>query len=165
MLIVSVLLNLLGFALAKQATVPAILFSYKLYVKLWFIMIIDVWLTTNWFGSSPGIIGYREEIDAVESLSLERFSVISKELLGQCNSDAYVFINQPGLRKQDFSTYKKEFISLQRYIYSASTALDFESVQLPSNDTFNQLINYVNGECKIDKFISVEGNKTNGFEE
>lgn len=101
----------------------------------------------------------------MESLSLDRFSVISKELLGQCNSDAYVFINQPGLRKQDFSTYKKEFISLQRYIYSASTALDFESVQLPSNDTFNELINYVNGECKIDKFISVEGNKTNGFEE
>lgn len=114
--------------------------------------------------SSPGIIKYREELSAADIVPLGKFSSIAKDLVNQCNSNAYVFVNQPGLRKQDFTIYKKEFISLQTYIFSSSTALDLGRIEVPSNDTFGELIDYTSEKCNIDKFISLDGNNTDSFE-
>lgn len=100
----------------------------------------------------------------LDSLELEKFRSISKQLLSQCNSDAYVFINLPGITANDFSDYKEEFISLQRYIYSASTALSFERIESPSNDTYDELMDFASERCKIEKFLTVDGNDTSSFE-
>lgn len=102
--------------------------------------------------------------DVTKRLSLESFSEISKDLLGKCNSDAYVFINQPGLQRSDFSRYKKEFMSLQRYIYSASTAINFETIDVPTNETFDGLISFVQNTCNAREIVSVRGNDADSFE-
>ncbi|QLL33157.1 hypothetical protein HG536_0E00670 [Torulaspora globosa] len=114
--------------------------------------------------SSPGIVHYGEEDTTDVSLSLERFSAISRQLLAYCNSDAYVFINLPGITIDDFSEYKKEFTSLQRYIHSASTAVSFDRVDTPSNATFSELIEYVSDQCRIDRFLVIEGDAADGYE-
>lgn len=95
---------------------------------------------------------------------MHRFTEISKELLGKCNSDAYIFVNQPGISKLDFLDHKREFNSLQRYIHSSSTALKFEKVEVPQNETFDTLIEYVKDRCKIDKVIKLRGNSSENFD-
>lgn len=114
--------------------------------------------------SSPGMIHYGQEDTSQASLSLDKFSTISKQLLDNCNSDAYVFINLPGITVHDFSKYKEELLSLQRYIYSASTALSFDRVATPSNATFNELIEHVSVQCKIDKFLQIYGEDIDDYQ-
>lgn len=87
-----------------------------------------------------------------------------KEHINHCTSKAYVFVNQPGIRKLDFFYYKKNFIFLQRYIFESSSAIKFEKVDLLPSDTFDDLITYVQDTCHIDEIIKIRGNETDDFE-
>ncbi|CCD23832.1 Big1p NDAI_0C01710 [Naumovozyma dairenensis CBS 421] len=129
--------------LQNQTNVPAILFSYK---------------------RSPGISDHQKNYDLALNLPVSDFMNTSEELLDHCNSNAYVFINQPGLRKLDFLDFKKHFIFLQKYIYQSSNALKFEKVDILPNDTFHKLMEHVKDKCDIKKTIKIKGNVTEDFE-
>lgn len=53
---------------------------------------------------------------------------------------------------------------MQRYIHSSSTAIKFERVEVPLNETFDTLIEYVKDRCRIDKVIELRGNHSENFD-
>lgn len=96
-----------------------------------------------------------------------KFEQVTKELLGNCNSDAYIFVNQPGLSKLDFKMYADSWKSLSRYINGSSSVLKFEKVELPrteTNDLFDRLMEYTTKKCRIEDKIIITGNDTDSFQ-
>lgn len=98
------------------------------------------------------------------TLSIEDFISISKEMISLCNSKAYVFINQPGLSKLDFTHHKSAMTALYNYAFSSSTAVKFEKIDIRGDDVFEQLIQYTIEKCHIDDRINVQGNITDSFQ-
>ncbi|CCF58141.1 hypothetical protein KAFR_0D04940 [Kazachstania africana CBS 2517] len=129
--------------LVKQKDVPAILFSHKL---------------------SPGMLKYQENYESAMSLPSKSFDIIAEELLRKCNSDAIIFVNQPGLCKLDFEEFEDEFKFLRKYIKVSSTSLKFEKVSGLHQNTFQNLIDITSKECNIDRFMTLRGNNTDDFE-
>lgn len=97
-------------------------------------------------------------------LPAEEIENIAKEMISYCNSEAYVFINQPGLTPNDFEFYRSEMKSFYNYVFSSSTAIAFEKVSLPSHDIFESLINYAINTCRLDERIDISGNNTDSYE-
>lgn len=97
-------------------------------------------------------------------LPLNTFFEAARELVDGCKSNAYVLINQPGLRKDDLIEYDLEFTSLEKYISFSSTAVAFEQVEALPDDTFEQLAEYIQERCRIDKVLNVQGVDLDTFE-
>lgn len=87
-----------------------------------------------------------------------------RELTEDCQFNALIFINQPGLRKDDLIEYEEEFINLEKCLKGSSTAVAFEQVELMPYDTFSQLTEYVQELCRIDKILYVEGDNLESFQ-
>lgn len=128
--------------LVAQQNVPAILFSHRV---------------------SPGLLRYQKNYEPRATVQVESFKLIAKELLDFCNSDAYIFINVPGLRKLDFVDYADELPFLQRYVNSSSTKLKFEQVKSLPSDTYTELISYTKEKCQFEGHIRLSGNNSDDF--
>lgn len=87
-----------------------------------------------------------------------------REFTEDCQFNALIFINQPGLRKDDLIEYEEEFINLEKYLKGSSTAVAFEQVELMPYDTFSQLTEYAQELCRIDKILYVEGDNLESFQ-
>lgn len=98
------------------------------------------------------------------NLSLQNFKEIVEELLGKCNSNAFILVNQPGIRAHDFTAYKKDLINLQLYMHASSTAVKFEQVDILPVDMFDELIDNVKEKCNVDEVLEVDGNNTDSFQ-
>ena len=85
-------------------------------------------------------------------------------VLDNCNSDAYIFVNQPGLMRTDFFYYSEQFVSLKNYVKYSSSAYKFEIVDSLTQDTFDKFFAQLQENCKIDNIIRIEGNKTEDYE-
>lgn len=132
--------QLAGFAHAKSAnTVPVVMYSHRI---------------------SYGLSRFQKNYKYNQQVPGESFLTVVKELIGHCNSDAYIFINLPGLLEYDLVQYREEFKYLEQYIHSSSTSVAFEKLQ-PIDDTFwNQLIDFSKEHCSIEKTVILQGNNT-----
>lgn len=128
--------------LVAQQNVPVILFSHRL---------------------SPGLLRYQENYEPRSTIPVDSFNIIAKELLDFCNSDAYIFINVPGLRKLDFIQYGDEMPFFQRYLNTSSTKLKFEQVKSLPSETYTDLISYTKNKCQFEGHIHLSGNNSDDF--
>lgn len=87
-----------------------------------------------------------------------------RELIESCESNAYIFINQPGLRKNDLVEFEEEFVNLENYLSRSSTSVGFEQVELLPDDTFDQLTEFMQEHCRIDHVLYVEGDNLDSFQ-
>ncbi|KAK5782206.1 hypothetical protein RI543_000135 [Arxiozyma heterogenica] len=123
-------------------TVPAIMYSYSL---------------------APGLIKYQKNYNYKQTVPIESFKIISEELLGNCNSDAYIFINIPGLNELDFVKYRDGFRFLESSFELSSTGLKFEKVKIDQS-TFDYLIAFTKQKCQVSKILRLIGNDTTQYE-
>ncbi|GAV51717.1 hypothetical protein ZYGR_0AF01880 [Zygosaccharomyces rouxii] len=107
---------------------------------------------------------YLGEFDSSSEKSLSTLFQAVRELIEDCQPGAFIFINQPGLRKDDLIEYEEEFVNLEKYLRGSSTAVAFEQVELMPQDTFSQLTEYVQELCRIDKLLYVEGENIESFQ-
>ena len=128
--------------LVAQKSVPAILFSHKV---------------------SSGLLKYQKNYDPESIVPVDAFKTISQELLDRCNSDAYIFINVPGLRKLDLVEYGKDMKFLQRHVNSSSTKLKFEQVKSLPETFMTDLIDYTKNKCQFEGHIKLSGNNSDDF--
>ncbi|KAG0661377.1 Protein big1 [Maudiozyma exigua] len=128
--------------LVAQKSVPAILFSHKV---------------------SSGLLKYQTNYDPESIVPVESFKTIAQELIDHCNSDAYIFINVPGLRKLDLVEYGNDMKFLQRYINSSSTKLKFEQVKSLPETFITDLIEYIKDKCQFEGHIKLRGNNSDDF--
>lgn len=128
--------------LVSQRSIPALLFSRKL---------------------SPGLLKYQLNYEPDSVVPVESFKIIAKDLIDQCNSNAYIFVNVPGLRKLDFIKYENEFVFLKRYLNQSSTKLKFEQVKRLSDDIYQELISYTKEKCKFEGHVQLNGNNSDDF--
>lgn len=124
-------------------TVPVILYSHKL---------------------SPGLLRYQINYNYKQTIPNDSIKIIAKELIENCNSDAYIFINMPGLLEYDLVRYRDEFNYLEQYLQTSSTGLTFEKVDYLNNDSFNELIDFTKHTCNVRKYIQLNGNDTKQYE-
>lgn len=118
------------------SSVPAIVFSNKL---------------------AESVFQYNDDYDMATELPGAVFESSLKELVNYCNSEAYVFVNQPGLTLVDFVGYDEEFPMLSKYIQTSSTAIKFERVEGKEiNDIYERLMKYAAAKCNIDDMIVIE---------
>lgn len=123
-------------------TVPVIMYSYLL---------------------SPGLIKYQRNYNHKQTVPAESFKIIAEELLGNCNSDAYIFINIPGLNEFDFVEYRDDLKYLEKSFELSSTGLKFEKIEL-DRSVFDHLIDFTEQECQVEKILKLTGNDTAQFE-
>ncbi|SMN18102.1 similar to Saccharomyces cerevisiae YHR101C BIG1 Integral membrane protein of the endoplasmic reticulum, required for normal content of cell wall beta-1,6-glucan [Maudiozyma saulgeensis] len=128
--------------LVAQKSVPVLLFSHRV---------------------SPGLLKYQKNYDPKSIVPVESFKIISQELINHCNSDAYIYVNIPGLRKLDLVEYEDELVFLQRYVNQSSTKLKFEQVKTLPQDYYSDLIEYTKETCKFEGHIKLEGNNSDDF--
>lgn len=128
--------------LVAQKSVPAILFSHKV---------------------SSGLLKYQTNYDPESIVPVEAFKTIAQELVDHCNSDAYIFINVPGLRKLDLVEYGNDMKFLQRYMNSSSTKLKFEQVKSLPETFMTDLIEYTKEKCQFEGHIKLRGNNSDDF--
>ncbi|SCV06138.1 LANO_0H22936g1_1 [Lachancea nothofagi CBS 11611] len=139
----------LSFVLAdfpvSLGSVPAVLYSHKL---------------------CPGLLDYQSNYDESTTLPLSSFVEVAEKLISNRRSDAFVFVNIPGLTVTDFTIYRNILGSLEYYVSKSSTALRFERVEPSSqkNDLFDELIFHATEEWEIEDHIVVNGNHTETFE-
>ncbi|CCK68867.1 Big1p KNAG_0B04330 [Huiozyma naganishii CBS 8797] len=126
-----------------QTSVPVIMYSHRL---------------------SPGLTKYQDAYDPEQKIPKESFRYICEELIDKCNSDAYIFINQPGLNRWDFEEYRHSFSHFEKYINGSSTALKFEQVGLLDDEFFKDLLSYTSKACNVREIITLEGNNTDEFQ-
>ncbi|CAR25718.1 hypothetical protein ZYGR_0A02850 [Zygosaccharomyces rouxii] len=112
----------------------------------------------------PALHKYLGKFDNSLELPLSTLFQVVREFTEDCETSAFIFINQPGLRKDDLVEYEEEFVNLERYLRKSSTALAFEQVELMPDDTFEQLTEYVQEICRIDKLLYVEGDNLESFQ-
>lgn len=141
---ISVIILLLKFVLGASSinTVPVIMYSYSL---------------------SPGLIKYQENYNYKQTVPIESFKTISEELLGNCNSNAYIFINIPGLTEFDLIQYRDEFKFLEKSFELSSTGLKFEKIEIDQS-TFDHLMDFTEQKCHIEKRLKLIGNDTTQYE-
>ncbi|AMD19165.1 HBR264Cp [Eremothecium sinecaudum] len=123
-------------------TVPAILYSHNL---------------------APGVFVYQEESDPKAILSESELHDIAIRLVSKCNSDAYIFVNQPGLTAMDFIEHKDAWNNLRGYLKRSSTALKFEHVAPLSQDFYQRLIAQVKSICDVKIQITINDEELNSF--
>lgn len=99
-----------------------------------------------------------------QTIPQDSIKTIAKELIENCNSDAYVFINMPGLLEYDLVKYRDEFNYLEQYLQTSSTGLTFEKVDNLNNDSLNELIDFTKHTCNVKKSIKLSGNDTEQYE-
>ncbi|CAB4252019.1 similar to Saccharomyces cerevisiae YHR101C BIG1 Integral membrane protein of the endoplasmic reticulum, required for normal content of cell wall beta- 1,6-glucan [Maudiozyma barnettii] len=128
--------------LVVQKSVPVLLFSHKV---------------------SPGLLKYQKNYDPKTTVPIESFEIISHELIDHCNSDTYIYVNIPGLRKLDLIEYEDELKFLQRYLNQSSTKLKFEQVKNLPEDYYSDLTTYTKDTCKFEGYISLHGNNSDDF--
>lgn len=128
--------------LVAQKSVPAILFSHKV---------------------SSGLLKYQKNYNPESIIPVEAFKTISQELVDHCNSDAYIFINVPGLRKLDLVEHGNDMKFLQRYVNSSSTKLKFEQVKSLPETFMTDLIGYTKEKCQFEGYIKLSGNNSDDF--
>lgn len=124
-------------------TVPVIMYSHRL---------------------SPGLLRYQINYNYKQTITNDSIKIISKELIENCNSDAYIFINIPGLLEYDLVKYRDEFKYLEQYLQTSTTGLTFEKVDYINDNTFNELIGFTKHICNVNKFMSLRGNDTRQYE-
>ena len=96
-------------------------------------------------------------------LPAPEFNAIALELLDHCNSHAYVFVNQPGLRLEDFD-YEDAWTVLPNYLSRSSSALRFEQVEVSPSNVFENLIAHTKRRCDVQREIILRAEQTNQFE-
>lgn len=107
------------------------------------------------------------DYNTLSELPKQQFSHVAKQMLAKCNSDAFVFVNMPGISKLDLSMWSTDqWTSLVRYIEGSSTALKFEKVEVNEEepDLFTELIDFTALRCHLQDIITIRGNKTEDFE-
>ncbi|AET40246.1 Big1p Ecym_5503 [Eremothecium cymbalariae DBVPG len=130
-------------AQAYNGSVPAILFSYNL---------------------SPGMIRHQQNYESSSVLPNKKFKTIATELLEHCNSDAYIFVNQPGLKVSDFTSHSESWPSLSGYIRGCSTALKFEKIEVNGEDHFEDFIKYIKNNCDVNREVRLSGLNPDKFQ-
>ncbi|KAL3233546.1 Protein BIG1 [Nakaseomyces bracarensis] len=126
-----------------------------------------LWISFVYGGNVPVIIfsnkladnvfEYNDDYDMATVLPGVVFENAVKELINYCNSEAYVFVNQPGLSLVDFVDYEDEFPMLSRYIMQSSTSVKFERVDsIDSADRFDRLMEYASATCNIDDTVVID---------
>lgn len=113
---------------------------------------------------SPGLVKYQRNYKPNSILPAESFNIIAEELLDNCNSDAYIFVNVQGLRLTDFIEYGESFKFLQKYIKHSSSALKFERVSRLPKDAYARLITHVKEECNVEETVKLNGVHVGEFE-
>lgn len=119
-------------------TSPAILFSTRL---------------------SEGILEYYDMFDSGAVVPREDFNTVCKTLISHCNSDAVVFVNQPGLSLGDLSEYADQFQYLSSYVRHSSSAMNIERVSVSQDDQesqFESLVRYAMDTCNIYEKVVIE---------
>lgn len=124
-------------------TVPVIMFSHKL---------------------SPGLLKYQASYNYKQTIPSRSLQTIAEELISGCNSDAYLFINVPGLTEFDLVKYRDEWKYLEQYLQSSSTGLTFEKMLTEGSYIFEPLIEFTQETCHVDKILNLIGNNTAQFE-
>ncbi|SCU93068.1 LAMI_0E13102g1_1 [Lachancea mirantina] len=114
---------------------------------------------------SAGLLHYQDEYDVNGQLSQEAFLGVAREMIGKCQSDAYVFVNVPGLIASDFVDYRNEMMALARYVKLSSTALRFETVTLPEeeSDLIENFAQMASGICGIEDLINLNHEDIEGW--
>lgn len=75
-----------------------------------------------------------------------RLELMLRKVLSRCSSDAYIFINQPGLTYEDFKVNdQKIFFNVQKKLSEDSTVISFPYVE--NGVSFEKLTKYVLGSC------------------
>ncbi|SCU77822.1 LADA_0A02388g1_1 [Lachancea dasiensis] len=130
---------------SSKESAPALLFSYKL---------------------TPGLLNYQVDYNESTILPQSLFLEIAELLISGHRSDAYLFINIPGLTASDFSMYRTSLKFLETSIRSSSTALRFEKAETNGDgtDNYQKLIAYAQEEWEIEDHIDLRGNHTQNFE-
>ncbi|EDO18104.1 hypothetical protein Kpol_1031p8 [Vanderwaltozyma polyspora DSM 70294] len=127
----------------EQKNVPALVFSYKL---------ID------------SVVAGSDNYDSTFEYGSETFQRLSQNIIQECSSDAYIFINQPGLRNTDFIYYQDNFKSLANYAKISSTAIKFEKVQNLQTNFYDKLAIALKDHCNIDNIININGQSADDFD-
>ncbi|CCE64367.1 hypothetical protein TPHA_0H01610 [Tetrapisispora phaffii CBS 4417] len=117
-----------------QTDVPALIFAQKLVLDL------------------PNLPDRYEQIQILPKTS---FMSLVGDIIDSCSFDAFIFINQPHLRKSDFPNYSNSFVSLRNYLTQSSTAFRFEKVELLDNSTFELFAQDLEDVCSIKEFVKV----------
>lgn len=90
---------------------------------------------------------------------------VAKDLISQCHSETYVFVNQPGLSRSDFKQHKQSMHKLYNYVLTSSTTVKFEKIDIVQNDDiYEELIAYTMDKCNIDDKIDIGGNVTDRYQ-
>lgn len=84
----------------------------------------------------------------------ERFTEVAQKVLEHCSSDAYVFVDQPGVTLDDLADYS-DFKFLRTYAFMSSTLGAIPRAEEPLN--FESLIKFVSGRCEPVSFVEIEG--------
>lgn len=125
-----------GLGALDTNNVPAILFSHRL---------------------SSGIAYYQQGYNYEKVVPNDSFKLIAQELISYCNSDAYIFINQPGLTEYDLVQYRENFFYLEQYLERSSSPLKFEKCNSIDDFTFNDLIKFTQDKCHVEKKLRFTG--------
>lgn len=125
-----------GFGALDTNNVPAILFSHRL---------------------SSGIAYYQKGYNHEKVVPNESFQLIARELISYCNSDAYIFINQPGLTEYDLVKYRENFYYLEQYLERSSSPLKFEKCNSIDDTDFDELITFTQEKCHVEKKLRFVG--------
>ncbi|SCU85353.1 LAFA_0D15214g1_1 [Lachancea sp. 'fantastica'] len=140
-------LSLLGalIPLSTQETVPAVLSSHQL---------------------TPGLLKYQQDYDNANVLPQDLFFDIAQRFISKTRSDAYLFINIPGLRATDLIEHQEQLGSFVKYLETSSTALRFENVEMGPDweEIFDNLVSYTEEEWDITDSIELWKNHTETFE-
>ncbi|SCU85671.1 LAME_0D02278g1_1 [Lachancea meyersii CBS 8951] len=128
-----------------QESVPAVLGSHKL---------------------AAGLLEYQVQYDNSNVLSQDSFVNVAEKMISRHRSDAYLFVNIPGLTVSDFAQYHTQLESLEKVLKLSSTALRFEDVEVERTweDVFDKLISFAEEEWDITDRIEVRDNHMESFQ-
>ncbi|KAH3900214.1 Big1p SCDLUD_003185 [Saccharomycodes ludwigii] len=143
--IFNILLFFLAYSLSSQASKPGLIATFQL---------------------SPGLQLHSKAHDPIKELPQSEFLDIVKKSISFCNSDAYVFINQPNIRKDDFFKYGDKMENLMGYFEGSSSIAKFEKIQetIENQDIFEELIQFAIETCSIDQVFCIKGNDTDSYQ-
>ncbi|CEP60688.1 Big1p LALA0_S01e16688g [Lachancea lanzarotensis] len=128
-----------------QESVPAVLSSHQL---------------------TSGLLKYQEDYDSANVLPQELFLEIAEKFISGSRSDAYLFINIPGLRASDFSDHREQLKTIEKYLETSSTALRFENLEIEQEweEVFDKLVSYTEEEWDITDRIELWSDHIDAFE-